>query len=98
MTDEERGGIRLACGSIALARDHSGKHASGCWRGLRPNARVQAEQPGWTARARRVANLAGSLAHVTLAGVGERSITYFEKADAELGRALREAVVAKRSV
>ena len=48
------------------------------------------------ARARLVANLAGSLAQVTRSDVIERSVSYFAKADAELGSALRDAIAKRR--
>ena len=47
----------------------------------------------WT---RLIANLAGSLAGVTLPGVVERSIGHFARADAELGSRLTAAVAAVR--
>ncbi len=48
------------------------------------------------ARARLLANLAGSLAQVSRPEVIARSVSYFEQADAELGRALREALAKRR--
>ena len=44
------------------------------------------------AKQRLVANLVGSLAQVTLADVVERSVSYFARADEELGRRLREGL------
>lgn len=42
------------------------------------------------AQDRLIATIAGGLAHVTIPGVVDRSISYFEQADAELGRRIRE--------
>lgn len=47
-------------------------------------------------RTRLIDNIAGSLAQVTLPGVVERSIGYFEKADREYGERLRRAVADKK--
>jgi catalase len=44
------------------------------------------------AKQRLVSNIAGSLGQVTLSGVIERSISNFEKADADFGKRLREAL------
>lgn len=44
------------------------------------------------AKERLVQNLAGSLAQVTLDGVVERSVSYFHKADSDLGERLKRAI------
>ncbi|HKC52560.1 MAG TPA: hypothetical protein VKF60_17360 [Myxococcota bacterium] len=43
-----------------------------------------------------IANLAGSLAQVTRAGIVERSVASFAAADAEPGKRLAEAIRARR--
>jgi catalase len=50
------------------------------------------------AKARLIANIAGSLSQVSREDVIERAIGHFEKADADYGARLREAVAARRSV
>jgi catalase len=48
------------------------------------------------ARARLVANIAGSLARVSRRDVIDRSIAHFQKADPEYGRRVAEAVAERR--
>ena len=50
------------------------------------------------AQNRLIANIANELAKVTISGVVERSVSYFERSDADLGRRLRGAIEDLRSL